>query len=327
MNLKLIDYLVCPQCGKGALREEDPAQSCGAHGEEPADLRCGECAAGFPIVSGIPRFVPNEGYSNSFGFQWNLHRRTQLDSFSGLPISRQRLFGVTGWPETLQGTTILEAGCGAGRFTEILLTTGADVVSFDYSTAVEANHANNGENASLSIFQADIFNIPLRQASFDKVLCLGVLQHTPDPERAFRSLAKHVRPGGELVIDVYASRLRSLLHWKYLLRPLTRRMSKERLYQFTENVVSALLPLTGWLQKHAGRAGARLMPIVEYSRLGLPAELNKQWSILDTFDMYSPAHDHPQSIGTVRRWFQQAGFEDIAVDYGPNGIVGKGRCR
>ncbi len=67
------------------------------------------------------------------------------------------------------------------------------------------------------------------------------------------------------------------------------------------------------------------MPIVEYSYLGLPAELNKQWATLDTFDMYSPAHDQPQSLKTVKRWFDQAGFCDIIVSYGPNGIVGKGR--
>jgi hypothetical protein len=79
------------------------------------------------------------------------------------------------------------------------------------------------------------------------------------------------------------------------------------------------------LRRMAGRWGARLAPIVEYSHLGLPRELNVQWAILDTFDMYSPAHDHPQSIASVTRWFQEAGFEDIYVRYGLNGVVGSGR--
>jgi len=288
-------------------------------------LHCRKCDATFPIKSDVPRFVPDEGYSNSFGYQWNLHRRTQLDSYTGLGISRGRLFEVTGWSEDLEGQIILEAGCGAGRFTEVLLTTGAVVFSFDYSTAVDSNYANNGHDDNLCIFQADIFNIPLREASFDKVLCLGVLQHTPNPSRAFQNIAKRVRPGGELVIDIYASSFRSLLQWKYLLRPLTRHLSKRQLYAMTESVVSVLLPVTVWLRRIAGRAGARIMPIVEYSHLGLPPELNRQWAILDTFDMYSPAHDHPQSIETVTRWFEDSGFTDISVGYGPNGVVGKGR--
>jgi hypothetical protein len=38
---------------------------------------------------------------------------------------------------------------------------------------------------------------------------------------------------------------------------------------------------------------------------------------LDTFDMYFPAHDHPQSIATVRSWFEAVGFVDVSVRYGP----------
>ena len=54
------------------------------------------------------------------------------------------------------------------------------------------------------------------------------------------------------------------------------------------------------LRKLFGRAGARLVPIVEFSHLGLSHQLNKEWAILDTFDMYSPAHDHPQSMKKVK---------------------------
>ena len=82
----------------------------------------------------------------------------------------------------------MEAGSGAGRFTEVLLQTGAEVFSFDYSNAVEANLSNNGEKLNLHLFQGDILNIPFPEEYFDKVICLGVLQHTPDPEKAFISL-------------------------------------------------------------------------------------------------------------------------------------------
>jgi hypothetical protein len=102
-------------------------------------------------------------------------------------------------------------------------------------------------------------------------------------------------------------------------------MYKERLYKTVSSLVPLLLPLLILLRRAAGRVGARLLPIVEYSNLGLPYELNKEWAILDTFDMYSPAHDHPQSIATVKRWFDEAGFVDVVVKDGPNGVVGRGR--
>jgi len=261
----------------------------------------------------------------SFGLQWNTHRETQLDSHTGLSISRDRLFAVTGWPADLTGQTILEAGSGAGRFTEILVTTGAEIISIDLSSAVEANRRNNGHNRNLRILQADILDIPVPPLSMDKVLCLGVIQHTPDPKATFHSLAKHVKAGGELVIDVYPKRLSALISWKYLLRPVTKRMDPQRLYSIVSSITPKLLPLADVLERRLGRLGSRLMPIAHYPNLNLSPELARQWAILDTFDMYSPAHDHPQSIKTIQRWFDEAGFVDVHVGPGPNGFVGRGR--
>ena len=288
-------------------------------------LKCDDCRSSFPVEGGIPRFVSGDSYAKSFGYQWNKHKRTQLDSYTSKPITRTRLIAVTDWADDLRGAHILEAGCGAGRFTEILVETGATVFSFDVSSAVDANRETNCSAKNLNLFQADIFHIPLPERSFDKVLCLGVLQHTPDPERAFNSLARYVRPGGELVIDIYSRRPSALFSWKYLLRPITKRLDKQFLYKTVTNTVRVLLPVGALLRKYTGRYGARLLPIVEYSHLGLEPGLNREWAILDTFDMYSPEHDHPQSLATVQRWFQDLGFSDIMVAFGPNGVVGRGR--
>lgn len=320
MRDETFKYYRCPRCGS-----EELSIAKSTNERANTQILCGECCHSFPVKNNIPRFVPEDNYAKSFGYQWNIHGKTQLDSYTGLPISRDRLFQVTGWPETMKGQVILEAGSGAGRFTEILLETGATVFTFDYSNAVEANWENNGQYPNLNLFQGDIFNIPLRKESFDKVMCLGVIQHTPDPEKAFKSLAEQVRPNGELVIDVYTRRTISLLQWKYVLRPITKRMNKEQLYKTISTFVPILLPFTIFLRRIAGRTGVRLMPIVEYSHLGLPYEINKQWAILDTFDMYSPAHDHPQSIATIKKWFSNIGFVNVTVDFGPNGVIAKGR--
>ncbi|MDT7041661.1 class I SAM-dependent methyltransferase [Candidatus Nitronereus thalassa] len=225
----------------------------------------------------------------------------------------------------MTGARILEAGSGAGRFTEILCRTGATVFSFDYSNAIEANALNNGANPNLHLFQGDILTIPLPEASFDHVLCLGVLQHTRDPRRCFLSLARHIKPGGDVVIDVYRRSFATLLQWKYFLRPLTRNMKSFRLYRFLKTIIPVLIGPTRCLRSVAGRVGARLSPIVEYTHLGLAPEQNLEWALLDTFDMYAPAYDKPQTLGEVRRWFQEAGLIDVEVFNGINGIVGRGR--
>lgn len=320
MKPSMLRHHLCPRCGAGGL-SLDPA---GDPEVLQGRITCPSCEAAYDVEGGVPRFVDRSSYADSFGMQWTIHQKTQLDSHTGRSVSRDRLFAVSGWAQDLSGQLILEAGSGAGRFTEVLAATGATVLTFDLSAAVEANYANNGAHPRVHVFQADIYGLPVRQAAFDKVLCLGVLQHTPDPERSFRSLISHLKPGGEIVFDVYPRRLRTLLQAKYLLRPITRRMDQARLYRIVSRLVPPLIAPTAFLKSKLGRLGARLSPILEYSHLRLPPDLNRAWAILDTFDMYAPAHDHPQSLRMVTRWFESSGFTDFRADYGPNGIVARG---
>ena len=320
MNHTLLAHLCCLKCGTGKF---DTAAALAKTGS-PATLTCDSCGEAYAIINEIARFVPASNYADSFGFQWNAHAATQLDSHCNVTVSRDRIFLVTGWPEDMRGETILEAGSGAGRFTEVLVKTGANILSFDFSSAVDANRDNNGDNDNLLIFQGDIFDIPVPDQSLDKVFCLGVIQHTPDPKAAFMSLASKVRPGGSLVIDIYARDLKAMLQWKYVLRPITMNIDSKKLYKFISTVTPLLVAPTKMLRRLAGRWGARLSPIVEYSYLKLDDETNNQWAILDTFDMYSPAHDHPKSERTVIEWFKEIGFEQVHVGRGPNGVVGRG---
>ncbi len=287
-------------------------------------LGCRGCRRTFPIENSIPRFVEGDSYADSFGFQWRRHARTQIDKFNGFTFSRDRFFATTRWPTDLKGELVLEAGSGAGRFTQIICETGATVFSFDMSAAVDANRENNGECDNLILLQADIYKLPFPEAMFDRVYCLGVLQHTPDVRGAFMNLSRCVKPGGQFVIDVYRKSLASLCQWKYLLRPFTRRCDKVVLYKRLERFVPVLLPLAVGLRSAFGSIGGRLMPICNYSHLHLPKQTNLEWSILDTFDMYSPAYDSPQKRLTVEHWFVEAGFRDIDVRDGMNGIVGRG---
>ena len=150
----------------------------------------------YPIVNGIPRFVAPESYANAFGLQWNLHSRTQLDSKTGTNLSRTRFERCLGEPlSTLRGKTVLEAGCGAGRFTELLVESGCLLHSLDLSSAVEANMGNIGDRENYVVAQADIRALPFPKESFDVVICLGVLQHTPSPEESMTCLWSAVKPG------------------------------------------------------------------------------------------------------------------------------------
>jgi SAM-dependent methyltransferase len=279
--------------------------------------------------TGIPRFVPDDSYAESFGEQWNRYRRVQLDSATGKPLSRERLFRGTGWPERLDGERVLEVGAGAGRFTEVLLEAGAEVWAVDASSAVEAARENLGEHERLHLAQADLFDLPFERCAFDRVLCFGVLQHTPDPRRAFLTVCEHVRPGGWIAADVYR-RQPYIDRWsaKTLWRPLTKRLPRTMLRRVIEWYVPKWLPVDTRLARvpKLGRFLTALVPCWNYTGLvDLDREQLRAWAILDTFDALSPRYDQPQTLEGVRAWVAEAGLADAVVDYGGNGIELTGR--
>lgn len=283
----------------------------------------------FPIVKGIPRFVPEDNYAQAFGRQWNRFPRTQLDSHTGLSLSEGRLVRcMRGELAGLAGKRILEAGAGAGRFTEILLKHGAVVHSFDYSNAVEANAENNGGHPELTLIQADIRKIPFPRASYDYVVCLGVLQHTPDPEESIRCLWEMVKPGGVLVIDHYRRKFRNYLpppigvggmayRWWILKLPA------ERQFPVVKRVVDFWFPLM-WRCRDSKLAQfviARFSPVVMYyPHFGLRDEaMYYEWMLLDTHDAMTDRYKHRRTVGEMRRFLQTL-CPDPVVTAGGNGV-------
>ena len=282
----------------------------------------------YPIVAGIPRICELDNYTQNFGLQWNKFDVTQLDRpETGLDLSATRLFAETGWsPDDLADKAILEVGSGAGRFTQVVLTkTRARLWSVDYSSAVEANQRNNGAIAPdrLKLFQCSIYEMPFPDGSFDKVFCLGVLQHTPDFEASVRALVSKARRGGEIVVDFYPIRgWWTKLNAKYLLRPFTKRMPHDKLLERIDRNVDWLMRAYRTLVRLRLGVLTRFLPIVDLRNI-LPKALSpgqaREWALLDTFDMFSPEYDQPQRVERVAEMMRRsgatvtfAGYVDVA---------------
>ena len=272
----------------------------------------------FPNENGAYRIVQDDNYSENFGYQWNRFAGTQIDKTSKLDISKKRFFAETGWDtEDLTGKNILEVGSGAGRFTQIMLDcTGADVYSVDYSNAVEANFKNNGPDERLHLFQASIYEMPFVAGQFDKVVCLGVLQHTPDVAKSIAALVSMAKPGAEIVVDFYPiTGWWTKLSAKYLLRPYSKKMSHEKLYKKIDNNIDWLIKTSRFFSRIGlGRVLNRFLPICDIEGTlpkGLPKDQLRELCVLDTFDMYSPQYDQPQKIKDVVKYFEEHGVKDV----------------
>jgi ubiquinone/menaquinone biosynthesis C-methylase UbiE len=102
----------------------------------------------------------------------------------------------------LRESVVLEVGCGSGEATRGLIDRGAQVIAVDLTdTAVQRTQLLNPE---AMVFQANALCLPLPDSSVDHSVSIGVLHHTADCFAGLAELARVTRPGGSIVVMLYA---------------------------------------------------------------------------------------------------------------------------
>jgi 2-polyprenyl-6-hydroxyphenyl methylase / 3-demethylubiquinone-9 3-methyltransferase len=125
-----------------------------------------------------------------------------------------------------QGLRVLDVGCGGGFTCEFLAHQQAQVWGIDQSAhcikAAQA-HAEAGE---LSIdYRCGVAEaLPFETATFDVVVCVDVLEHVADPQRAVAEISRVLRPGGLFCFDTINRTARSRLVMIWLLENILRRI-------------------------------------------------------------------------------------------------------
>lgn len=290
-------------------------------------LDCWSCVERFPVVNGIPRFVPVMNYADSFGLLWDSFQQAVLDSALGITQSRDRFFRETAWqPADLQDKWLLEIGCGAGRFTEIAVQCGAQVVAVDYSSAIDACRRNLGDDPRLHYVQGDIYQLPFRPGLFDYVCCFGVLHRLPDAAAGFQALPRQLKPGGQLAVDIAPRRFFRRFGPTAWFRLLTTRLPMAQAMRFSRWLTACLLPI----QRLLGRiplVGAhlqRLLPIAPVETLSCRPEQVHERACLAMCDRLMTQHHQPGDVESVAQWLRDAGLEQIETCCDTL-IVGRGR--
>lgn len=299
MKTKLLPLLVCPNC-KGPLQISGPIY---VNDEIESGKLVSGCGQEYIIKDFIPRFVPADNYAKSFGFEWNKHRTTQLDSANKNQESEKRFLQSIDFPiSELKGKLVLDAGCGMGRFTEVVLKYGGIVVGIDLSSAVDAAFKNMGLDNDVNFIQADIFNLPFKKGTFDFIYSLGVLHHTPDPKSAFVSLSRLLKSNGKISITLYSAYQKIFVYNSKFWRFFTTRMPKKMLYFFCYLTLPLYylytIPLLGNLFK---------------AIFVINIHPDWRWRLLDTFDWYSPKYQFWYTHFEVFKWFSECRLAEVKV--------------
>ncbi|MER3431210.1 MAG: hypothetical protein C4325_01350 [Blastocatellia bacterium] len=267
MKERLLELLACPICGGDltlvdASRYEDKEIIEGL-------LSCRKCDREYKITRGIPRFadlsrIEQEKAETAENFGWQWTHFTQED-----PRYTDQFLG---WlrpakPEFFAGKTILEGGCGKGRHTKLAAQWGAkDVIGIDLGAGVESAFSLTRHLPNVHIVQCDIFKLPLKRV-FDYAFSVGVLHHTPNPQKAFVSLAGKVKPSGYISAWVYGKENNGWII--KVINPLrenfTSRISPATLYQISKLPTAVLFLLTKLVYRPLNRIFPRAAKLLFYN--------------------------------------------------------------
>jgi len=327
MHERFVDLLCCPKTSELLSLRVFERRSNGlvVSGELVA-----QSGITYPIIRGIPRFVEQEQYASSFGYEWNRWPRVQFEAENrGRPMAGytttmwERITGIT--HESLCDQTIVEFGCGPGRFLDVVRRKGGIAVGLELSAAVEAARANFADDSDVLIVQGDVLNPPFRENAFDGGYSIGVLHHTPDPVRGLGMLVRVVRKEGWVSCCVYPKG--EFYDYRSVAR--TRNMHNRLKSLVGYRFATAYAHLSAYLLSPA-LAKVKAIPgmkkFVEYLErnwiVSLPlADVN--WRLLDIFDAITPEIATTHTGGELRSWMVAAGCRDIrSMDWGSTAFVG-----
>lgn len=215
--------------------------------------------------------------------------------------------------ETFRGKTVVDCGCGGGQHIEFVALLAREVLGIDLNTT-EVAKKYVGKFPNVELLDGDLAMMKLPK-QYDIAYCIGVIQHTVDPDKTFANIKTFVKPGGLLLVWCYAKE-GNFLNWG-ILEPM------KRLFLLTLPR-KALLGLSWMLT-------ALLYPII-YTMYLLPLSFLpyyyyfKNWrklsfgrNQLNVFDKLNAPITNFITRGQVERWFNANEFADIHIDH-YNGI-------
>lgn len=119
---------------------------------------------------------------------------------------RRELFGNDFLLPTLlsllpEGLVVADLGCGTGEAVAALAPVCDRVIGVDRERAMlDAAAARAGHQRGVELRQGGLEDLPLADAEVDVALCMLVLHHVVDPERAIREIRRVLKPGGRAVV-------------------------------------------------------------------------------------------------------------------------------
>jgi len=137
---------------------------------------------------------------DSFGEEWlKFNAFTQEE----INLAGSQYFDIVDKNILNKNTTVLDLGCGSGRWTKFIANKVKLVEAIDPSNAIYSACHLNKDEGNVRITQASVSNIPFADETFDFVVCLGVLHHIPNTQQALIDVVKKIKKDGSILLYLY----------------------------------------------------------------------------------------------------------------------------
>jgi len=210
--------------------------------------------------------------------------------------------------ENFRDKEVMDAGSGPGVHVRLIAPYAKHLTAVDLEALSTTRECTRDLSDKIDYINADISAMELGR-QFDAVLCAGTIHHTDDPDRTFRNLAKHVRPGGRLIIWTYAYEGNFLV--RHLVEPLRKRFlarSSHKVLWLISLFLNALLYLpiyTLYLLP------LKMLPYYEY--FGNARKMSFKRNALNIYDKLNAPQTHFISQARIKSWFNAGDFTDVHI--------------
>lgn len=358
MKFRILDLLQCP-CGKSDLALQDAVVKKVPFAQSLSEVRCSKtcafrkcsvasgtvkpadceecytqeimsgtlscpCGQKWPIIGGIPRFLPGalpediKKTQAAFSFEWKMFRPGERNWGQDMD-TRRNLFvrGMGADPKDMKGKLIFDAGCGSGALSiEFSKGLGMEVFAMDLAFGIESAYQRN-DSPFVHFVQGSVLEPPLRDHVFDYLTCAGVLVHLPDARAGFKAICRTLKRGGRCFIWVYhpispayyPHTWRRMAFQNWVRKNVALRLPTRLQYYLYLSWIPAFLVKQS-IERLLGR---RPNPL---------AWREKMQAFVDHF---SPTYQHRFEPSEVISWYQQEGFSNAEVAYRePDGFAVRG---
>lgn len=102
------------------------------------------------------------------------------------------------WLGNVRSRLVLDVGCAKGRFVKALSHLGARVIGADPTWKLILAASRNAPGCAFALSTAT--RLPFLGSTYDGALCIEVIEHIPDLDRALGEIARTLKPGGRAII-------------------------------------------------------------------------------------------------------------------------------